>query len=205
MIRAIRYPFALGILLAAGCNVLPPPTEDMTRNFVLTTETPTAEIPSSGISVGLQRVEVASYLQHRDIVVRNGENEILYKDLDRWAEPIDAGVARIVQSKLLASSKMNHVYLAPFPLESTRDFDVSISVLRCEGAKTGATQFAAQFSAVVEIHKHTDSGDSSVARLVFKAEDKAWDGHDYARLVALLSADCEELGQSVADSLAAQH
>ena len=190
---------ALAVLGSTSCNILPAPTEDLTKFYVLSTLTPTTDIATSGVSVGIKQVSVAGYLSHHDIVVRSGDNEIDFKDQARWAEPVDTGVARVVRSRLIASPGITHAYLPPLPLEGQRDYDVLIDVIRCEGVKS-STGFVASFAAVIEIHKSGSTDDIGV-RKVFQAEDKTWDGHDYGKLVGLLSEDVEALGSAVADAI----
>ncbi len=199
-LRCLSRGLWLAVLGLSGCNLIPPAQEDMTRFYVLSSDVPVAETSPTGVSVAIRPVTVAGYLTHRDLVVRNGENEIAFKDLARWAEPIDTGVARIVRSHLLAAPGVSHVYLPPTPLDAPRDYEVTIDVIRCEGARTAAGTYVARFSGIIEIHKAGATDETGVRR-VFQAEDRPWDGHDYSQLVSLLSQDVEGLGGAVADAL----
>jgi uncharacterized lipoprotein YmbA len=186
----------LGLLLLAGCDVIPPPQADPTRFYVLSDGPPApAEAATSGLRIGLRSVELAGYLKSPDLIVRRGPNELSPQDYARWAEPLDAGIARLVRDQLRADPAVSRVYLQPFPLDADRDYDVGISVGRCEG---GAG--AAHFTAVVEIST-AGATPHLVARRTFVAPDAAWDGHDFGQLAGLLSADVQALGKDIVSAL----
>jgi uncharacterized lipoprotein YmbA len=191
---------ALGLLGAlAGCNIVPPAQEDATRYFVLSepaAAVPAGVQPRGQLRIGLRSVAVEGYLKRREMIVRTGENEVAFKDYRRWAEPLDTAISRIVQAALLASPSVAEVDAAPFPIEQKRDFDVSIRVIRCEGAESPSGKFTASLSAIIEIFT-TGEGAHVVGRRLFVAPPEAWDGANYDQLASLLSLDAAALGRDV--------
>lgn len=179
-----------------GCSVVPEPTADLTRFYVLSNPRANGEnvaLRSNALQIGLKRVEVSPYLDKGSLVVRHGDNELVYNDYARWAEPIGAGVSRIVRSRLLDNQKIGRVFVDSFPFDQSRDYDISIYVTRCEGAlNTGETRFAA----VVEV---TTTGENArvVARREFIAPSQAWNGKNYAALVAGLSEAVDALSNQI--------
>lgn len=196
-LRLSSAVLGLGLLLLAGCDIIPAPQADPTRYYVLSDAgpAPSEAAVTSGLRIGLRSVELAGYLKSPDLIVRRGPNELSLQDYARWAEPLDAGIGRLVRDQLRTDPSVARVYLQPFPLDADRDFDVSISVARCEG---GAG--AAHFAATVEI---STAGDSPhlVARRTFAAPDAAWDGRDFGQLAGLLSADVQALGKDIIAAL----
>ena len=192
-----RLP-VIALVVLAGCNVIPAPQEDLTRYYVLGAPSVPAESLSKGLAIGIKAVGVATYLNKREIVVRVADNEVSFRDGDRWAEPIDTGIAHVVRARLLSAPGIRQVYLAPLPIDTPRDYDVTIEITRCEGVRLDSGAYAARFGAVIELRK-TSSGDDSVVRKVFQADDRPWDGHSYGQLVGLLGKDAE----AMADFLAA--
>ena len=191
----------LGALLLAACNVLPAPQADSTRFYVLTG--PALATSSSGtvagkLRIGFKNVQLAEYLKTPTPAVRSGANELTFPDATRWAEPLEAGIGRVLEATLQAAPTVGVVYARPFPFEAERDYDVSVIVTRCEGS-TGS-HAAAHFAATVEI---STAGPTAhlVAHRVFAPDPAPWDGHDYGRLVALLSAQIGELGQTIVSEL----
>jgi|CZKI01.1.fsa_nt_gi uncharacterized lipoprotein YmbA len=194
---------AVGLLGAlAGCNVIPPAKEDATRYFILSSGAPagagSAQAPAApgGLRIGLNAVVLGSYLDHPAIVVRTGANEIRFEDFRRWAEPLNAGIARVLRSRLLASPDVAQVYAEPFPVDQERDFDVSVRVVRCEGAGTPEGRYVASLEATIEISS-AGAAPRVLSRRVFVAPDAAWDGSDFGRLASLLAADVDSLAREV--------
>lgn len=201
---ALRW-LLLGLAGAfAGCNVVPPPQDDPTRYFVLA-GVPASPGPVQGsLRIGLRSVRLASYLNRREMVVRVGANEVEFRDYRRWAEPLDAGISRVVRSALLASGQVAQAWGEPFPVDLVRDYDVAIEVTRCEGAENGSGRLEASLSAVVEIWT-AGPDPRPVARRVFTAPAQAWNGRDFDRLAGLLSNDAAALGREILGALPAKN
>ena len=207
-------------LVLTGCDVIPAPQADATHFYVLSGPTVTSEVitgpmasnaaassrgarrsvATRGLRLGLRSVEVAGYLKTRSMVVRSGTNELVLEDLQRWAEPIDEAIGRVVRARLLANPAVGRVMPQPFPFDAERDYDIAISVVRCEGGTKDATHAVARFAAVIEITT-ADANPLVVAHDVFVAPDAAWDGHDFGQLAALLGEDAAALGQEIVSSL----
>jgi hypothetical protein len=199
----LRLPSTvLGLLVLAGCNVIPPPQADSTRYYALASpalDTPAARPALGTLRLGLKAVDVAPYLKKDEIVVRRGENELVYNEYAHWAEPLEAGIARAVRARLLADAKTGRVFAYPFPFDQERDFDIAIGIVRCEGVQLGGGA-AARFVATLEI---TSAGATSevIVRKTITMPDVVWDGKDYAALARALSNDVAALGQEVAAAL----
>jgi uncharacterized lipoprotein YmbA len=195
----IRCAFICALGIVAGCNVVPPAQDDPTRYYILSDSAPAAPQggPSQGgLRIGLKTVRLEGYLRHREMVVRTAANEVEFRDFRRWAEPLDAAIAHILQSRLLASPAVSQAWVEPFPVDQDRDFEVSIAVTRCEGTATRSGDYVASLSAMVEISTSGANG-HVVARKLFVAPDAAWNGTNFDRLAALLSADVASLAQEV--------
>jgi uncharacterized lipoprotein YmbA len=197
---------ALAAVLA-GCSVLPQPVEDPTRYYLLSSDSSIPPEQTGGASseqrlrLALKPVEMPGYLRNnRTLVVRNGVNEIRYQDYARWAEPLDGAVQRIVREKLLAKGAISSVEVGSFPGDSTRDFDVSIRVFRCEGGVDATGKKSAQFGAVYEISDPKNGG-RIVLRKNYLAPETEWDGANYAALAQRLSEAVGALADDIAASL----
>ena len=203
---SFRFRFlssAVCLLLLAGCNVIPPPQADSTRYFALASpalDDSTARPTLGTLRLGLKAVDVAPYLKKGLIVVRRGENELVYNEFARWAEPLEASIARALRARLLADAKIGRVFAYPFPFDQERDFDIAIGIVRCEGVQSTGSGAVARFVATLEI---TSAGAVSevVVRQTIAMPDVVWDGKDYAALARALSDDVAALGQEVAAAL----
>jgi uncharacterized lipoprotein YmbA len=199
--RLAVLPAVLAGLLAAGCS-LPQAQPDLTRYYVLAapTEKPAAEVspaPDSAAqkpwTLGLRPVEAPPFLRNRAMLVRLGPNEVRFADESRWAEPVDAGVARVLRETLEARSDVARVVGVTVNAETPRDFDVLVRVERCEGARD---THVARFVAVVEIYS-VGENPARVSREVVTTEIPGWNGQDFPDLAAKLSEAVDQLAAKV--------
>jgi uncharacterized lipoprotein YmbA len=193
---------AVAATVLGGCQLLPVATADATRFFVLTGPTASGlSVAHTGgrLQVGLKAVEMPAYLRAtKSMVVRDGANEIRYQDYARWAEPLEAGVLRILKERLLASPEVRGVDAHPMRGDVTRDYDVAVRIIRCEGA--AGSDDVARFSASYEIVAADGSG-KVVASRTFTAPETAWNGKDFGALATLLSEGVTALGAQIAGDL----
>jgi uncharacterized lipoprotein YmbA len=193
----------LCLLLVSACNVVPAAQGDFTRYYLLSAPPPPASTVVAaprGFSLGLRSIDVPEYLRTRSIVVRQGANELKLDEYDRWAEPLEAGITRILRAGLVAAPNVGRVFAQPFPLDGDRDYDIAVTVLHCEGVRSGFIRNTAHFSALAEI---TTGGPNPkvVARLNYVAPDSKWDGRDCAQLAADLSEAVSGLAREIAAAL----
>lgn len=85
-----------------GCLNLRPRV-DPARHFVLATLPPTVD-PAPGavarLSVGLGPVGLPGYLSRSSLAIRTSPHEIRYDDQRQWAEPLQAGIPRVLAINL---------------------------------------------------------------------------------------------------------
>jgi uncharacterized lipoprotein YmbA len=179
-------------LFTAGCS-LPEAKSDAARYYVLPSAPEAVAPRSSAMHVGLFPVQLPDYLKQRSMAVREGASEIHYRDDERWAESLDAGLTRVLRERLSASAQ---VLSYPFTLEVTRDYDVRVRVRTCEGTTDGLAVFSATF----EIYAAGANG-ALVAQNTFTAKRAKWDGRDYAELAGLLGADATKLADAIAEAM----
>ena len=207
----LLWPGLVALLAGTGCHLLPVPQADPAHFYTLNGKSSAAPVPHSGgtLKIGLHKVELPAYLQNRAIVVRQG-GEIRYEDNQRWAEPLDEAIARVVGARLRATPTVAEVHPAPFPIDESRDYDVTVRVLHCEGtADAAGPNQSAGFSAEFVINR-TDANRSVVLRKTYTAPGGRWDNpgrvataREYAMLAALLGEAADALGQDIAAALPA--
>lgn len=192
-------------LLLAGCSLVPPPKTDPTRYYVLTGQ-PADEVREAKVDgalvLGVKRIEIAPYLNGKDMVVREGGNEIVYQSFARWAEPLTTSIGRTVAGRLARAGTVARVYAQPYPFEVERDYDVSIRVFRCEGERKEGGAVAC-FSALVEVTESKPGG-AILLRKVFTAPEGEWDGENFGALASALSEAVAALGTEIVTALPAK-
>jgi hypothetical protein len=148
--RLFTATLAALLALTVGCTVLEP-RPDPTRFFVLRSaggldlDTTVAPLPPS-TSVGLGPITLPRYLDHLAIVRREGQTEMRVSDFDRWAEPLQAGVSRVLGDSLVSLTGLGTVTPFPWPLTTPIDYQVVVDVQRFEPNLGGPIELAGRWS-----------------------------------------------------------
>ncbi len=196
---------SVGVLLVAlsalvGCQgLLPQAQTDPTRFYVLQGTNPSETATPSTQVIALRAVEVPSYLKaSKSLVVRTGNNEVRYLDYQRWAETLDAGLARLLKEGLVAEGV---VMTPPLPKARERAVDVFVRVIRCEGeVRDGGAR--AVLDVGYELHLGGDQPNRRIVRR-YTGRDADWNGQDPEALVAALSRLSGAFVRQVAGDVAA--
>jgi uncharacterized lipoprotein YmbA len=202
-----RRVFALLlVVITAGalssCSFLQPHA-DPTKCFVLTvpiaSSQPATANKSASYKIGLLSIEMPAYLQSKLMVVRTGTNEIHFAEFDRWAEPLDEGISRVVKEALCSADNVESVALNSHG-EDTLDYEVMIRVLACEGVRGEGGTGSIRLSMSWEIRP---VGTNAMVNLRgnFTASPTAWDGKDYGQLALQLSQAIAAAGKALAADL----
>lgn len=124
----------LGLVLA-GCVRLLEPRPSNINYYLLDSNlhTDTTSTDTSGLTVGLRRPRLASYLDAARIVTRHGPNTIRFSDVHRWGEDLDRALNRVVALNLERQSGIQAAETVPWPSGFRFDYVVQLRVLRFEG------------------------------------------------------------------------
>lgn len=181
----------LGVIAAAllgGCSFLRP--HDAPTHFYVLTVPPVAtdhfavgEIKR--LRIGLKTVEVPAYLGSRSMVVRTGTNEIHLAEFDRWAEPLDQGIGRVMKENLSSAPNVASVTLNSRG-EDSLDWEVAIRILTCEGVRAENRSSSIRFAAMWQV-RAVGTNSAATKRGGFTAGKVPWDGITYAQLAGQLS------------------
>lgn len=119
----------LFLVLACSCATSPP-----ARFYVLGTEAPGD--PPKGearcIILGLGPIEIPSYLDRPEVVVRVGSYEVRPLDFHRWGEPLVQGISRVIADAVSKSLCVERVEHYPWKSYLSVDFQVALRVRRFE-------------------------------------------------------------------------
>ena len=162
--------------LSTGCNLLPEQQLDRVRHFTLSGSagTGTAAVVDA---VRVRPVQLAGHLRNRSVAVRVSDNEVIYLDDARWAEPLDEALTQVLRNRLRSVGGGSVV---------------SVQVQRCEPVRPEGN--AVQLAATYTITPPTGAARSGS----FAATPRSWDGHDHGALVGLLREAAIELAEAVA-------
>jgi uncharacterized lipoprotein YmbA len=161
-------------LLLAGCNVLPTPQADTVRHFTLSSPAAVAPVADA---TQVRPVQLAGHLHGRAMAVRIAEQEVIYLEDVRWAEPLDEAITQLLRGRLAAVSG---------------SAVVNVMLERCELVRSegNSVQLAATYSITPAA--------GPMRRGAFTAPPRHWDGKDYGALVGSLRDAVGELGDALA-------
>ena len=149
--------------------------------------------------VRLRPVELANYLQTKDMAVRTGTNEITFALFHRWAEPLDAGIRRVLAQDLRAAPAIRNVITDEPAPAGCSVYTLSVHVLTCEGIRTDHMGSAA-FAAVWEITGPGFPG-AVLDQGVFRARPASWTPGDYGQLASQTSKSLEEFSDMLVGAI----
>ena len=203
MKRLNRVAIALGFmgLSLAGCgSFLPKPKPSSSRIFVLFSPLHAAERQDSDlagqISLGVGPVRLPGYLDRREIVMRVAQNRFDLSENDRWAEPLDENLTRVLAQNLSVLLRTDRIVVYPWPMDKKPDYRVEIQVLRFEPNSAREAELSARWVVIDETGKEAPNLKES--RLTRAAKEKSTDG-----AVAALSETVADLSREIAQTVIA--
>ena len=202
---AVVRGFAL--LALGGCSLghgAPAP-----QHFILGGEGAAASASSpsrpglAAMSVGLRRLQVASYLGSPFIVVRRGDQEVTLSEFNRWGEPLAAGIGRAVAGYLKGAAPFVAVDVAPWPAGTEHDYLIELNILRFEGVAPADRSGSGGEVHILAEWQILRPGDRAViTRGTSEFRQGGWEVGDHAALVDLLNAGLRSLAEDLVTSLA---
>jgi uncharacterized protein len=121
----------LGLLLA-GCGSSPPNTF-----YVLSAHefpAPNGTTPALGIGP----INIPEYLGRQNMVYNRIDNTLQIASLDMWAEPLGAGIQRVLVLNLTGLLNTQDVSTFPWRPERAPEFGVEVNLLQLDANKHGA-------------------------------------------------------------------
>ena len=150
------------------------------------------------VIVGLERIEVPSYLDRREIVVRTGDNELRYTERHLWAERPSDSLQRLLSMDIeRQASVAMEVHGLPWPDHSHPEWVIHLNIESFEGQESPGTELLLEASWTVQ-----STQDGSIAKQGhYAASNLDWTKGDYSSLARGLSQGLTDLGRLVAKDL----
>lgn len=145
--------------------------------------------------IGVGPVTVPGYLDRPQIVTRQGSDELNIADFDRWGEPLQESVPRILAEDLSALLQTDRISVFPWSISRPIAYQVVVDIARFDGVDGGAVVLEARWRIV----------DSADKELVLKRAtlSEAIGGRGYGAVVGAMSRALGALSRDIATALAA--
>jgi len=187
----------LGVLFVSlwGCGSTEP------SRFYLLEPIPDPEVSEQseerGLLVGVGPVELPKYLDRTQIVIRANRNELRLAEFDRWAEPLEDNLLRILAENLSILLPTNRVVSFPLKGRDTVDYRVQVQLIRFEGGPAGSVTLNARWTILGE------GGNKPLLVRKSFITRPAGEKDNFVELVAAKSLALADLSRGIASAITA--
>lgn len=188
-------------LTFSGCSALEPKA-DPSRFFTLSPlstfdqNRPQGRSDALGVPIGIGPLKIPGYLDREQIVTRVSANRYQVAENDRWAEPIEDNIQRVIWQNLTGLMPSAEFVEYPWPASERPKYQVQIELLRFEANAAASAEFMARWSVRDTATKKILAGKES--RLSQAVNPSSTDA-----AVAALSAALGEFSRELAQALLA--
>lgn len=131
---------ALAFMLA-GCSSVLGPRPDPSRFYVLHAESSGQVMPATRAtrdrSYGVGPVGIPDYLKRPSVITRVSESQVDPSPIDRWAEPIEKGVPRVLVDDLRVLLGSERIIQYPWYASDRPDLQILVDLQRLERSPDG--------------------------------------------------------------------
>jgi uncharacterized lipoprotein YmbA len=177
----------------AGCTQTAP-----TNFYTLSaaTEPTVAKRSAHGLVIGLGPITLPQYLDRPDIVTRQGANQMRLADLNKWAEPLEPLLTRIMAEDLYALLDANDVIPVPQRGDVPLDRVVEVDISRFDADESGKVVFDARWRI------YRGDNETLLASGRSQIEEQGAPVPDYDAIVAAMSRAVGRASEEIAQAIA---
>ncbi len=148
-----------------------------------------------GMLIGIGPVKIPEYQDRPQIVTQRKENTLKFAEFDRWGEPLDLGLARLIREDLTVMLPGGKFTLYPWNPSTPVKYQVAVEIVRLDSELDRDMFLAVQWM-VIDVK---DLKTLIIKRSEFRA---AVIPQDYSGLDKTLSTACASLSSQIAEALA---
>jgi len=188
-----RIPAVLCLVLGlAACGSSPP------TNFYRLTPAVAYAPGGQEPSVGIGPIDIPEFLNRNALVYARGGNQLQLADTERWAEPLEYGVKRVVGLNLSQLLHTQNLRFFPWDLRQAPDYGVSINIMDLD-ASEGQAILVADW----QVYRPGDG--SAITRRISRFSQPLASGQPVpGALPAAYSALLYELSETIAEAIRAE-
>jgi uncharacterized lipoprotein YmbA len=189
-------------LAVAGCIGTSRPSRFYTLAPLQPQDAPVLDGANAPLAIG--PVEIADYLDRREIVTRTGRNELVIAELDRWGGSLEHEVTAALVATIADRLAPRKIIVSPWkptaitPAAATHAYGAAITISRFDGVLGRSVVLQGRWELRME------RGASEQFFLVKEATvSEKVEGANYQSLVAAMQRALARFAEAVADSVAA--
>jgi uncharacterized protein len=202
-LQVSAFSIALLALFSAGClSSFTAAQPDRSRFYALT-----AQLAGDGSAsalgdmvLGIGPVRLPGYLDREELVTRVAQNRFDVSQNDRWIEPLEDSVNRILAQDLYALLNSERIVRYPWPSSRRITHQIEVDILRFEPTAANEAQLAAHWVIVDAATKQPLANKTTVVKRPIQGATKEAAVEALSGTLADLSRDMAETIKSVAQS-----
>jgi uncharacterized protein len=192
VLRGLALVTLVASLLGLGACASTP-SHFYVLNTLSASETVPATVAERGPVIGVGPITLPKYLDRPQIVTRASRNQLALGEFDRWAEPLQDNISRVLAENLARLIPTDQVLLQAWPRSATLDYQVTVEVLQFDGWLGGESTLLARWSILDGaehelfnrmVHLHAPTG-----------------GRDYEAMVVVMNQMIETLSRDIATAI----
>jgi uncharacterized protein len=195
LVRRLVLAAPVAALLSLGACASTP-SRFYILNPLSTSEAIQATAAAQGPVIAVGPVTLPKYLDRPQIVTRASRNRLTLGEFDRWAEPLQENVTRVLAENLARLVPTDHILLQTWPRPATLDYQVTVEVLDFEGGLGGEGVLLALWSLLDGAEQPLITRRASLQTPV--------GGRDYEALVVALNQLLDALSRDIAEAIQRQ-
>ncbi len=153
----LKIYLAVIVLTLGGCGTTPP-----SKYYLLSAEA--GQFPSGSTpSLGVGPIEIPEYLNRNALVYNREGNRLHIASFERWAEPLDSSISRVIRLNLASLLNTQDVQTFPWSNSDQPEYGVEVTVLNLNANNTRARL-------VAEWHMYRGQNRETILRRVIELE-----------------------------------
>lgn len=122
----------VAIMLLGGCAGSKP-----ANYYILhSVQNPGSEVRAAGPeqdqAIGVGPVKIPDYLDRPQMVTRSSNSRLEFAEFDRWAEPLEKNLVRVLADNLSVMVPSERVYAFPWPKSAQVRYQVAVEIVQLE-------------------------------------------------------------------------
>lgn len=189
----------LAFMLAGCLSSFTTPQPDRSRYYTLTAKAEAEPGGNPGLddtTLGVGPVRIPGYLDREQLVTRVSESRFDVSENDRWIEPLDENLSRVLAQDLYALLKSDRIFRYPWPNGRYITHQIDIEVLRFEATAANEAQLSARWAVIETATRQMLASKTSFIKKPIQGATK-----DAA--VEALSATLADFSREIADTVRA--
>ncbi len=119
--------------MAPGCSIIKPQPDRSQFFMLVATAKPDPAAKNSktvkSMWVGIGPISIPAFLKHSEVMIQLNPTQVEPSQWNRWAEPLDKNIPRIVSQNLTALLDNNNLMKYPWYAHEAPDYQVEINIL----------------------------------------------------------------------------